>query len=206
MAFRDFTFPAVVSRLGLHVRDAALFDNPPRLPVRPELAAILEYGDQLAVAIDTEKARSEFVIAPILLEVQRGRAGSGLRLYSGVEWNVDPDRGLNGVCDFLFSWGPSQYFLSPPFAVVVESKRHEFHSGFGQCIAAMTAAVLANDRGGAPAIPISGVVTYGAAWKFLRLEGTDLTIDTDKYTLEDLPQLMGVLDLITRPPAALAAA
>ncbi|MGL6097611.1 MAG: hypothetical protein ACRC7O_17655 [Fimbriiglobus sp.] len=205
MAFRDFTLPKVVERFGLTVRDAKLFTDPPRLPVRPDLVAQIEYGENLSAAIDTEKATSEFVIAPILVEIHRARAGDGLRLFSGVDWSVDPDRGLNGVCDFLFTWGPSQHYLTPPVAVVAEAKRYDFHTGFGQCVAGMVAAQIANERVKAPAFPIAGIVTYGNEWKFLRLDGIDVILDVDKYPVDDLPQLMGVLDLITRRPVATAA-
>jgi hypothetical protein len=205
MAFRDFSLRDARSRLGLTVYDGDLFldPRPKPLPIRSEIADFVQYGSDLIEMSGTEKGKSEFVIAPILLELSR-MSGRRFNLFSGVEWEFDRDRGLNGVCDFLLTWGPSQHYLTPPFAVVVEAKNRDFASGFGQCIAAMYAAVLANEQEGAT-FPVHGVVTYGLAWKFLRIDGTRVVIDRTQYLLSDLPELMGVLDFITRRPAALAA-
>src|SRR5947209_5437647 len=119
MAFRDFTFPKVKDDLGLTFRDADLFSATPAVPVRPEFATMIRYGVKLASAISTEKAKSEFIIAPILLELWQ-RCGERFCLFSGVDWDVDSERGLNGYCDFLLTHGESQLILSTPFVAVVE--------------------------------------------------------------------------------------
>lgn len=46
----------------------------------------------LAVAINTEKARSEFLIAPILAELKQ--IHPGISLFSGTEFTVDAAQGL----------------------------------------------------------------------------------------------------------------
>src|SRR6059058_1353390 len=99
MAFRDFTFPQVQERLGLRVEDADLFSAVPPLAVREEIAAFVRDGVTLALANSTEKAKAEFIIAPVLLELRRS-LGPKFALFSGVEWEVDAERGLNGYCDF----------------------------------------------------------------------------------------------------------
>src|SRR5688572_3495670 len=71
MAFRDFTFPQVQERLGLRVEDADLFSAIPPFAVRQEIAAFVQDGVALALANSTEKAKSEFIIAPVLLELRR---------------------------------------------------------------------------------------------------------------------------------------
>ncbi|MFG6099833.1 hypothetical protein SPB21_31615 [Leptothoe sp. ISB3NOV94-8A] len=40
---------------------------------------------------------------------------------------------------------------------------------------------------------IYGCVTNGELWKFLKLQGTDLTIDLEAYCLEPLERLLGIL-------------
>src|SRR5262245_22481281 len=114
MAFRDFTFPQVQQRLGLRVEDADLFSAAAPFPVREEIAAFVRDGVALALANSTEKAKSEFIIAPVLLELRRA-LGPKFALFSGVEWDVDPDRGLNGYCDFILGRGPSQHILQAPY-------------------------------------------------------------------------------------------
>ena len=42
----------------------------------------------VALDISTEKARSEFIIAPVLMEVRR-QLHARISLFSGVEFNVD---------------------------------------------------------------------------------------------------------------------
>jgi hypothetical protein len=78
MAFQNFAFPQVVEELGLTLSDADLFADVKPVPVQPDFLAQLTEGANLASAINTEKARSEFVIAPVLLELRRlhlGRIG-----------------------------------------------------------------------------------------------------------------------------------
>ena len=66
-------------------------------------------------------------------------------------------------------------------------------TGLGQCIAAMYAASISNERAGLPIGTIHGAVSTGAAWKFLRLRGEMLTMDLPEYFIDDLPKIMGIL-------------
>src|SRR5438094_8676871 len=121
MAFRDFTFPQVQEQLGLRVEDADLFSDTPPFAVREEIARFVEAGVALALANSTEKAKSEFIIAPVLLELRRS-VEKKFALFSGVEWEVDVEKGLNGYCDFILGHGPSQHVLRAPFVAIVEAK------------------------------------------------------------------------------------
>jgi hypothetical protein len=203
MAFRDFTFPEVQQSLGLHIRDDRVLRAVQPRPVRGDFADFIRYGTDLAAANNTEKAKSEFIIAPILLELRRMSSNRFL-LFSGVEWDYDRERGLYGYCDFLLTHGQSQHILEAPFAVVVEAKNDIIRTGFGQCLAAMFAAGEANRKSGSD-MPIHGVVTTGALWRVLRLDGSTVTIDVSDYFVDDLPLLMGTLEAITQRPVATAA-
>lgn len=72
-------------------------------PIQPSamLSAFLEETLPLAAA-GSEKARSELIISPVLVEVRR-ILNRQVSLFSGAEFNVDDTAGLNGVCDFLIS-------------------------------------------------------------------------------------------------------
>lgn len=192
MAFRDFSFPQVQDRLGLRVEDADLFSSVSPFPVREEFAAFVRDGVALALANSTEKAKSEFIIAPVLLELRR-MVGPKFALFSGVEWEVDSERGLNGYCDFILAHGPSQHILQAPFVAVVEAKNDLIRTGLGQCIAAMYAAWISNERAGKPVSAVHGVVSTGAAWKFLRMRGEVVTMDLPEYFIDNLPKIMGIL-------------
>lgn len=203
MSFREFTFPGVGEKLGLRIHDGRVLPNLAPVAVRSDFEESVTFGAELAQMASTEKSRSEFIIAPVLIELRRS-TGHQFNLFSGFEFDVDREQGLNGVCDFLLTHGPSQHFVSYPVAAVVEAKNYEFTSGFGQCISAMRAAVIANERAQFSA-PIFGVVTYGLAWKFLRIHDREVIIDTAHYDLKELPLLMAALEYITRRPVAAAA-
>lgn len=192
MAFQDFSFPQVEQDLGLTLTDADLFSQVPAIQVRAELLAQVIEGANLASAINTEKARSEFVIAPVLFELRRLHVGR-LGLFSGIELNADPARGLNGVCDFVITKSPRQHVVSAPLITIVEAKNDNLRSGLGQCIASMCAAQLINQGAAVPIAAVYGAVTTGSAWKFLRLRNVEVTLDLVEYHIDNLGKILGIL-------------
>ncbi len=200
MSFREYSVDDVQQRLGLRLRDADFLPEVSPFVASAEFAERVRYGVDLATSIDTEKAKSEFIIAPVLLELRR-LTGDRFKLFSGVEWNVDPSRGLNGYCDFILTRGASQLFVSAPFLAIAEAKNDHIINGLGQCIAGMYAATVANQADGLPPGVVYGIVSTGNVWRILRLTGDLVEIDTDTLLVSDLPRLMGVLEFITRPPA-----
>ena len=68
-----------------------------------------------------KKARSEFIIAPILMEFRRIMA-AGFDSFSGVKFNVDASRGLDGYCIFLLTRSRLQSALTTPVVTIVEAK------------------------------------------------------------------------------------
>jgi hypothetical protein len=163
-------------------------------PIAPSegLKYMLGLGASLAIDQSTEKARSEFIIAPILLEV-RGIVGRSVSVFSGVEFNVDSEQGLIGVCDFLFSRSNQQMFLEAPILTVVEAKNENFKQGIAQAVAEMVAAQIFNDREGKPQPIIYGAVTIGSQWQFLMLVQKTVRVDNRFYDLDDLPSILGIL-------------
>ena len=192
MAFRDFGFPEVQHELGLTLAEADLFGDVAALELPAEFAGRMRAGIDLALAINTEKAKSEFIIAPILLEL-RQRLGPVFGLFSGVEFDVDASRGLDGYCDFILTRSPLQSMLTAPAVAIVEAKNDNLRTGLGQCIAAMVAAREFNAKGSGAICPIHGAVTTGGAWKFLRLSGSDLALDLHEYFVAELGRIMGIL-------------
>lgn len=195
MSFQNFNFPQVQQDLGLTLDEADLYSNAPTLPLREEFAAALTEGTTLALAVNTEKAKSEFIIAPLLLELRRS-LGDRFGLFSGVELTVDPGRGLNGVCDFIITRSAKQFVLSAPVIAIVEAKNDNLRSGLGQCIASMYAAQLFNQQSAPPIEAVFGVVTTGSAWKFLRLQQAALTLDVKEYYIDNAGKILGILTQI----------
>ena len=56
----------------------------------------------------------------------------------------------------------------------------------------MVAAREFNDKASAGVGAIHGVVTTGGAWKFLRLEGSAVTLDRREYFVAELGRIMGI--------------
>lgn len=192
MSFADFTFPQVQQALGLTVDEADLASALPPVPLREDFVTTLTDGAAIALAINTEKAKSEFIIAPILLELRR-LLGGAVGLFSGVALDVDPGKGLTGVCDFILTKATHQFILSTPLVTVVEAKNDNLRNGLGQCIAEMYAAALYNQQEGGTIEAVWGVVTTGSAWKFLRLENTTVTLDVKEYYIDNVGKILGVL-------------
>jgi hypothetical protein len=195
MSFQNFTFPQVQQDLGLTLDEADLYSHAPTLALREEFVAALTEGTTLALAVNTEKAKSEFIIAPLLLELRRS-LGDRFGLFSGVELTVDPGRGLNGVCDFIITKSPKQFVLSTPLIAIVEAKNDNLRSGLGQCIASVYAAQLFNQQSSSPIEAVFGIITTGSAWKFLRLQQAILTLDVKEYYIDNAGKLLGILTQI----------
>jgi hypothetical protein len=145
----------------------------------------------LAHAIGTEKARSEFIIAPILAELTEITHHS-ISLFSGIDFTVDRQHGLSGRCDFLISASPIQYSLTAPVLALVEAKNDNINSGLGQCMAEMVAAQIFNQKENTERT-IYGAVSTGSVWHFLKLEQNRIYIDKQTYFIDSLDLLLGVL-------------
>jgi hypothetical protein len=196
MAYRDFSYPRVLTALGLDHRQGDLSEGAALLPVSPEFAAFFEEGLAIAVGplgVCTEKAKSEFLIAPLLVELRRSM-GRAFSVFSGMELKVNRARGLNGACDFVLTRGGNQHLREAPIVGILEAKNEDFsRQGLGQLIAAMYAAQLRDRRYGWASSRVFGARTTGRAWQLLRLEGSALTLDHTTYRASDLPLLMGIL-------------
>ncbi|WP_413161363.1 hypothetical protein ACL6C3_22700 [Capilliphycus salinus ALCB114379] len=193
MSYSEFTLDRVVKTFNLTLSEQVnLFVEIPEVECSSFLLQTLEYNVPLALAISTEKARSELIIAPILLELRR-QLQDQISLFSGTEFNVAPELGLNGTCDFIISREREFLFLRSPVVTLVEAKKENINSGLGQCIAEMIAAQLFNEREGNQIQSIYGVVTSGNIWKFLKLNQQVISIDLVEYYLRDLTKIMGIL-------------
>ncbi len=194
MPYSDFNLKTVKQKLGVHLAEQdGLFSTIPDVSVSPSFQDILQENVPLARAINTEKARSELIIANILVELRKIFKHQ-ISLFSGIEFNVDKEKGLNGFCDFIISASQEQLLLNSPVVALVEAKNENIIGGLGQCIAEMVAAQLFNEAEGDEHIgTIYGVVTTGTAWKFLKMEKLEVVIDLDEYSIEQPEKILGIL-------------
>jgi hypothetical protein len=193
MAYSDFSLTKFKKTFNITIKEEAdLFATVEPIEISEKLTNTLEETTELALAINTEKARSEMIITPILLEVRR-KANYQISLFSGTDFNVDIERGLNGYCDFVISRSREQLTINAPVIIIVEAKNENIKGGLGQCAAAMLAAQLFNEQEGNEIKTIYGAVTTGDIWKFLKLEGTDIFIDLNNYYIQELNKILGIL-------------
>lgn len=193
MPYSQFTIDKAKRDLKLTIVEGVKFfpDTIAPIPLSPRLETILE-DLPWAVAVGTEKARSEVIINPVLLEMRR-ILNKEISVFSGEQFDVDIDAGLNGVCDFLVSRSPEQLTVEAPTIVVVEAKKADLKLGLGQCIAEMVAMQRFNEACGQPIFVVYGCVTSGTQWRFLKLESQVVTIDLNDYPLPPVEQILGFL-------------
>jgi hypothetical protein len=193
MAYNDFSLDRVCRDFSLSVDDTVdLFGRVREVPVSPVLRSNLDLYVPLAIDIGNEKARSELIIAPILLEVWR-MTGQRIGFFTGVEFEVARERGLTGYCDFILSRSRLQVILRAPFMTIVKAKHENIKAGLGQCAAEMVAARIFNEREGEGPVTIHGAVTTGTNWRFLTLESNNLLVDRQEYALEPVGRILAIL-------------
>ena len=182
-----------ITALGLTFKHQSFINNISSLNPTELLIAILKLNSEMILT--TEKAKSEFMIAPILNEIAH-KNKDRVSFFSGYSLDVDKHLGLKGFCDFLFSRTARSPFFQDAIFCIAEAKNDNLENGVPQCIAEMYAALIFNERQGKSIPVIYGCVTTGHLWQFLKLEGTMAYQDTAIYGLSDLPQILGILQFI----------
>jgi hypothetical protein len=196
MSYSEFKMEDLKTKLGLaFIQDQVLFPEPPVQEVSEDLQKYLTKYKPLALAIDTEKARSEYIVAPILGELKLQHRKE-ISLFSGIDFNVDKEQGLSGRCDFIISRSDDQYSLTAPVVVMVEAKNDNIKSGIPQCGAEMVAAQRYNAQKQNDVEIVYGCVTTGTNWKFLKLYRQNFYIDVDEYYIDIPEKILGILTAI----------
>lgn len=154
----------------------------------------------------SEKSRSERLVTPILLELS-DRNQHKFSIYSGMNLDTDEASGLKGECDFVFSLSRVQDFISAPIFCITEAKKQDLEQGTVQCTAQLLGARKLNElEGNPPLVTLYGCSTTGIEWRFLKLTGSTVTLDEDRYLITDLGKLLGVLQQILDEAQAAQAA
>ncbi|HEX4607887.1 MAG TPA: hypothetical protein VH092_06765 [Urbifossiella sp.] len=193
MAYSDFDLKTAVTDFGLSTPvNVPLFADVAPVDPSDYLRDWLAEFAPVAMGLSTEAGRREAMIFPILAEAKR-RAPPPVTIASGVTFDVDKARGLSGMCDYILTRSPNVYYVTAPAVAVVEAKREDLISGLGQCVAEMVAIQLFNEQQASPRPLVYGRVTTGNQWRFLRLDGKALAIDSVEYSLDRLPSILGIL-------------
>ena len=193
MAYSNFTLDTVRTAFELDKFETlGIFSAIESVEPSEHLKVALSKKVALAASINTEKARSELIVADILVEL-RERFNHRISFFSGIDFNVDPENGLTGVCDFLISLSPAQLHLEAPIIILVEAKKEDLTVGLGQCAAEMFAAQRFNADKGNKIPCIYGATTSGTDWRFLKLDRQSLHIDIEAYQIAQCDKILGIL-------------
>ena len=199
MSYSEFTSIIKVKQaFGLTTVEGPRF-LPQITPIAPSatLTDFLANSLPVAVATGSEKARSEMIITPVLLEVRK-ILQQHISLFSGEDFTVDYESGLNGICDYLISRSPEMLEIEAPAVAVVEAKKADLKTGIGQCVAEMVAMQKFNEAKGKPISVIYGGVSNGTQWRFLKLEEKIVSIDLNDYALPPVDEILGMLVWMVR--------
>ena len=193
MSYSNFTLESVVTKFELEKTEAiGIFSEIEPITPSDYLATGLAKKVPLAAAIGTEKARSELIVADVLVELCE-KFDYRISFFSGIDFNVDAENDLTGVCDFLISLSPGQLFLEEPVIALVEAKNTDMKLGLGQCVAEMIAAQRFNQEKGNDIPCVYGAATTGVDWQFLKLTENNLQIDIDIYPIRQSDRILGIL-------------
>jgi hypothetical protein len=191
MPYSQFTTIAKAKQaFALTVQEGDRF-IPPLSPIAPSdiLSGTLKDSLPIVATSGSEKARSEGIIYPVLLEVRR-ILDRKISLFSGEDFTIDEAVGLNGVFDFLLTRSSEVLEIEAPAVVIVEAKKTDLKSGLGQCIAEMVAAQRFNQVKEKNIPIIYGSVSNGIQWQFIKLENQTVTIDLSVYPLPPVEQIL----------------
>lgn len=191
MAYNNFTLNKLKEDFGLEQRKVAFL--PPTIPKFDVSKRLLdELSDALGMPLASEKAKSEMIVTPILMELRR-KNKTKISIFSGYTFDVDKAQKLTGRCDFMIANQPYLEEVNAPMVCMVEAKNDLIESGFGQCAAEMYAASLFNQENQQQIKNIYGAVTNGYEWVFMKYTDNNVIIDQKRYFLSDVSIILHIL-------------
>ncbi len=192
LSYNMMTITYVIDTFRLTFKREHLLAKVAEVPPSEWLVALLKRSMELMLT--SEKARSEFIVAPILLNLRD--LDPAINIYSGVTFDVAPEQGLKGVCDFILSKTDPFPVVRAPVLMMVEAKKNDMDEALGQCAAEMVAARIFNQRQGNPTETIYGCITTGELWQFLKLEGNLLILGEERIYIENVDRILGAMKMI----------
>jgi len=192
-SYSNYSLDNIIDEFGIQNKRKRLFDSINTVEVSDWLTNFLKMSEELP--IKSEKARSELIVVPILIEL-RNINDKFFTIYSGDTLNVDESKGLRGECDFILAKDTGSFNINVPIIQIVEAKKNDIEIGVPQCAAQMIGASLYNKQKGVELQKIYGCVTTGDDWQFMKFEDNEILIDTRKYYLGNVSELLGVFQKI----------
>ena len=104
---------------------------------------------------------------------------------------------LSGTPDYLVSTKSALGKTVPgiPIIIVVEAKRNDFVTGWGQCLAELVAVQKINNDN---LKQVYGIVTDGTLWQFGKLVENVFTLNETALTINELKKVFGAIGYLMR--------
>jgi hypothetical protein len=193
MAYSDFTLEDLEEKHGLVTRIKPLFSNIQTIQPSDLLLQQLSFSEHFPLR--SEKIKSELLVIPVLGFIKI-RNESFVQLFSGENLPANKKEKLNGEVDFLWVGKPDALELQKPIISLCEAKKGSIEDSLAQCAAQMYGARVYNQKKKNNIHDIYGCVSSGTDWLFMKLEGQTIWKDTKTYTLSNLPELLGVWQIV----------
>lgn len=103
------------------------------------------------ISLNSEMAKREFLVAPLLLEIARTS-----NISINIEYSLDVNDKLSGLLDY--------FLVANQDLIIIEAKKKDIDSGFNQLAAELIALDKSEDNENLEFI--YGAVTLGDIWKF----------------------------------------
>jgi len=191
MAYIDFTLRDLEQKFGIRNESVVLFSRETVQGIAPSKRLVEQLEEITGLPIKSEKARSELIITPILLELRR-ITNRFIIFYSGDILMADKEKKLVGECDFILSKNTRSFSINLPILILLEAKKQDMEAGIDQCAAQMLGAQIFNEKSNTAVPAIYGCVTTADDWKFLKLEKQLLSIDETTFYRSELDKILGV--------------
>jgi len=195
MVYNDFTLSDLQRQFKINNRVVNLFDKKAVPSIKPSEMLTEQLYEAAQLPIKSEKARSEMIVAPILMELRKIN-NRFFTIYSGDSLVANKEQGLVGECDFILAKETGSFSINIPIITIVEAKRQDIELGINQCSAQLYGAYLLNQQLGMPISKVYGCVTTADNWKFLQLEKNLIKIDRTTYYKSEINKILGVFQLI----------
>jgi hypothetical protein len=191
--YSSYSLASVKKQFGLKSIKKPLFETIEPITPSDWLKTTMTMSEKMVLV--SEKSRSEWLVAPILMEIKH-RNLNKLNILSGENLDADKEQSLVGECDFLFVKDPETETVETPILCLVEAEKHDLTGGLGQCIAQMLGARMLNERDNVFFPAIYGCVTTGSDWRFLKLEKQIVVIEPNLKFIIELPVILGMFQSI----------
>ncbi|MEM0995077.1 MAG: hypothetical protein AAGI49_18750 [Bacteroidota bacterium] len=195
MAFSDFTLSDLQTKFGIKNQIVDLFDDASIQALGLSEILIQQLEEAAELPIKSEKARSELIVTPILMELRR-KNDKFFTIYSGDTLIADREKGLTGECDFLLAKETGSFSINVPILTIVEAKKQDMEAGINQCAAQLYGAKIFNENTGMMLPKIYGCVTTADSWKFMLIENNLIKIDNTTYYKSEIGKILSLFQEI----------